>query len=144
MTDPSASAQLLSDAARGTAGIVFLTILFVEYGGLFIVRTVRGRHPMTPFQQAFARAGHGHAGVLVILALVAQIFADAADLSGIPSVFARSGVPLAAILIPAGFFLSSAGPNATRPNRFIVLLYIGIASLSIAVASLGIGLLRSA
>jgi hypothetical protein len=133
----------LSEASRSTAGIIFLTILFVEYGGIFIMRIVRGRHPMTPFQRSFARAGHGHAGVLVILALLAQIFADAADLSGIGDTFARSGIPLAAILMPAGFFLSSAGKDVTRPNRLIVVLYAGVASLSVGVASLGIGLLSS-
>ena len=41
----------------------------------------RGQQPATPFQMAFARAGHGHAGVLVVLALVTQLYADVAELS---------------------------------------------------------------
>ncbi len=133
----------LSRETRLTAGILLLTIVFIEYGGLFLLRILRGSVPMTPSQQAFARAGHAHAGVLVILALVCQVLADAVGLSGLPQVLAREGVPVAAILIPAGFFLSSAGKGATSPNRLIVLLYAGIVSLGAGVVSLGVGLLVS-
>jgi hypothetical protein len=104
---------------------------------------VRGGKPMTEFQEAMARAGHGHAGVLVILALVCQIFADATDTSGVLAFFARSGVPIAAILMPAGFFFSSAGRDVTRPNRFIFLLYAGAVSLALGVGALGVGLLTA-
>ncbi len=43
--------------------------------------------------------------------------------------------------MPAGFFFSSVGRGATKPNRSVVLLYLGAASLAIGVVSLGIGLL---
>ena len=133
----------LTQDARTTAGVLLLTLVAVEYGGTFMLRIVRGKVPMTPFQQAFARAGHAHAGVLVILALVCQILADAADLSGGASTLARSGVPLAAILMPAGFFLSSAGRDVTRPNRLVLLVYAGAAVLAAGVVSLGVGLLTA-
>lgn len=45
--------------------------------------------------------------------------------------------------MPAGFFLSAAGQGITTPNRFIVLLYLGVESLTIGVVSLGIGLLTA-
>jgi hypothetical protein len=41
------------------------------------------------------------------------------------------------------FFLSATGRDLKQPNRFIILLYLGIASLSLGVLSLGIGLLTS-
>lgn len=132
---------VLSEDARSTAGILLLTIVAVEYGGTFMLRVVRRRVPMTPFQTAFARAGHAHAGVLVIAALICQVLADAADLSGFQGALARSGVPLAAILFPAGFFFSSMGKGRTAPNRFIWLLYAGAIVLAAGVISLGIGLL---
>jgi hypothetical protein len=100
---------VLSEDARSTAGILLLTIVAVQYGGTFMLRVVRGGVPMTPFQKAFARAGHAHAGVLVLAALICQILADAADLSGFQGILARGGVPLAVILFPASFFLSSIG-----------------------------------
>ena len=60
----------LSAQTRSTAGILLVTIVAVEYGGLFVLGIVRGRQKMTPFQLAFARAGHAHAAVLVTLTAV--------------------------------------------------------------------------
>ncbi len=133
----------LSSDSRSTAGVILLTILFVEYGGWFMLRVVRGRVPMTEFQRSFARAGHAHAGVLVTLSLVGLILVDAADVSGVMAFLARNGIWAAAVLMPAGFFLSSAGRGVLHPNRLIALLYAGVASLALGVASLGIGLLTT-
>ena len=99
--------------------------------------------PATGFQIAFARAGHAHAGVLVVFGLLCQLFVDATGLEQPLAGIARSGVPLAAILMPAGFFFSSMGAGRTEPNRFIWLVYAGSLSLSIGVVTLGIGLLTS-
>ena len=83
---------VLSSNTVNTAGIILLTIVAVEYGGWFMLRVVRGRQPATPFQQAFFRAGHAHAGVLLVLALVGQILAHAAHMSGMLAFFARTGI----------------------------------------------------
>jgi hypothetical protein len=48
-----------------------------------------------------------------------------------------------AILIPAGFFLAAAGRGAERPNRLVVLVYVGALSLALGAVTLGIGLLRA-
>jgi hypothetical protein len=133
----------LSPETRTTAGILLLTIVFVEYGGLHVLGIVRGRQKMTPFQLTFARAGHAHAGVLVILSLACAILADAVGLSGVQAFLARTAIPLAAILMPAGYFLSSAGAGRTEPNRLIYLLYAGAASLALGVVSLGLALLTA-
>jgi hypothetical protein len=53
-------------------------------------------------------------------------------------------VPVAAILIPAGFFFSMVSPTATQPNQFISLIYVGIPFLAVGVLTLGISLLRQA
>ena len=81
--------------------------------------------------------------MLVTLALVGLILVDAADVSGVAAFLARNGIWAAAVLLPAGFFLSSAGRGVVRANRLIVLLYAGMASLALGVASLGIGLLTT-
>lgn len=133
----------LSEATRGTAGVLLLTIVAIEYGGWFMLRITRGRVPMTEFQKSFARAGHGHAGMLVTLALLGLVLADAAAMSGPLALFARNGIWAAAILMPAGFFLASAGREVTKPNRLMVLVYLGMVSLALGVVSLGIGLLTT-
>jgi hypothetical protein len=133
----------LSADTRGTAGILLLTIVFIEYGGTFVLRLVRGSVPATEFQRSFARAGHAHAGVLVSLALLGLVLADGASMSGLLRVLARNGIWVAAILLPAGFFFSSAGRGRTTPNGFIALVYAGALSLAAGVVSLGIALLTT-
>lgn len=133
----------LSDPARFTAGVLLLTIVTVELGGTYLLRIARGVVPATPFQMSFARAGHAHAGVLVILALVCQLYVDAVGVHGLVETVARVGVALAAILISAGFFLSSAGRDRTKPNALIALVYVGATSLAAGTLTLGFALITS-
>ena len=134
-------AIFIGDSARQTAGILLLAIVAVEWGGVFLYRVVGGRVGATDFQRAFFRAGHAHAGVLVVLALVATLYAEAADAEGLVEWAVRGGIPLAAILMPAGFFLAASGRGTTEPNRFVALLWLGVACLTIGAISLGLTLL---
>jgi hypothetical protein len=131
--------------ARIMAGLILITVPTIQYGGYFLLTSLRDRssHYMdNALRQNFFRAGHAHAGVFVILSLVCQILADAATLPPSLLWLARLGVPIAAILLPMGFFLSMTSPMATEPNGFISLIYVGAAALAASVLTLGIGLLR--
>jgi len=133
----------LSSEARNLAGILLLALVTVETGGLYMLRVVAGNAEVTPFQTAFARAGHAHAGVLLILALVCQPLADLADQAGFLGWLSRGGVAVAALLMPAGFFFSSLGKGRTRPSRVIALVYLGGVLLAASLLSLGVGLLTA-
>ena len=133
----------LSDDSRVMAGVLLLALVTVETGGLHLLRVVRGRADTTPFQEKFARAGHAHAGVLLLLALVCQLLADATTQTGVLDWLSRSGVAVAAILMPAGFFLSSMGRGVTQPNRLVGLVLTGAALLAGSLGSLGVGLLTA-
>jgi hypothetical protein len=133
----------MSDESRVLAGILLLALVTVETGGLYMVRLVRGRADATPFQLAFARAGHAHAGVLLILALVCQLMADQASLSGVWNWLGRSGVAVAALLMPGGFFFSSMGRGRETPNALIAMVFAGALVLAVGLASLGVGLLTA-
>ncbi|MBN0041468.1 hypothetical protein JN535_14985 [Cellulosimicrobium cellulans] len=130
----------LTDAARITAGVVLLTVVGIESGGAFLVKVVTRRVPATGFQTSFFRAGHAHAGVLVILGLVCLLLTEATDLAGFWRWLAATGVLVAAILLPAGFFLSAVGPGRDAPNRAVVLLPAGGVVLAAGVVTLAIGL----
>lgn len=134
---------LLSDASRQLAGILFLALVTVETGGLLMLKIVRRQDDVTAFQEKFARAGHAHAGVLLVLALVCQPFVDATDLSGPWAWLARSGVAVSALLMPGGFFFSSMGRGRTEPNGLIALVLAGAALLAVSLATLGVGLLTT-
>ena len=131
----------LTEAARTTAGIVMLTLVAVESGGYFMTRVVTGRVSATAFQTSFFRAGHAHAGVLVILGLVCLLLTEATSLDGVTRWLARTGVLVAAIVMPAGFFFSAMGAGRTRPNRAVVLLPVGALALAAGVVTLAVGLL---
>jgi len=133
----------VSDATRVMAGVLFLTIPTIEFGGWFLLRIAGGKQEVTDKQRTFFRAGHAHAGVFVILALVTQLFVDAADTSGLPELVAREGVAAAAILVPAGFFLSVVRPGATAPSRLVLLIPVGMATLAAGVITTGIALIAS-
>lgn len=131
----------LSTEATRLAGILMIAIVTIETGGIYLTRIARGAVPATDFQQSFARAGHGHAGMLVTLGLIGAVLTDATALEGAAAWIARSGIPLAAILMPAGFFFSSMGAARTRPNGLIWLVWLGALSLAAGALTLGIGLL---
>jgi Ni,Fe-hydrogenase I cytochrome b subunit len=133
--------------ARLMAGIILITVPTIQYGGYFLLTSLMNKssgYMDNPLRQNFFRAGHAHAGVIVILSLICEVLADSAALP-IPLLwFVRIGVPLAAILISAGFFFSVLPPAAIQANGAVSLIYVGAVVLAVAVVSLGIGLLRAA
>ena len=95
-----------------------------------------------PLRQDLFRAGHAHAGVLLVLSLIVLRYVDEANLSGMWKGFVRHSIPLSAILLPMAFFFSVVKPDADSPNGFIYLAYIGAFLLGIAMIALGAGLVR--
>jgi hypothetical protein len=133
----------LSTDSRLTTGVLMIAFIAVELGGLLVLRLMRGDQAATEFQKSCVRAAYAHGAVLIILAMVGQIYVDAARLGGVGAEFGRDGVWIAAILVPAGFFLSSMEPGATRPNRWIALIYLGGLAVASSVLAIGIALLTS-
>ena len=133
----------LSDASRVMAGILCISLVTVESGGALMLRIVRGQQPATPLQQTFFRAGHAHAGVYLVLGLVAQVLVDATTLTGAAEWVARAFIPAAALLLPGGFFLSVARQGATEPNRLALMIPLGGVVLAAGLLTLGIGLLAA-
>jgi hypothetical protein len=132
--------------ARLMSGIILITVPTIQYGGYFLLTSLMNKgsgYMENPLRQNFFRAGHAHAGVIVILSLVCQIFADGAVLPDPLLWFVRIGVPLSAILISAGFFFSMLPPTATQASGTVALIYTGAVILALAVVTLGVGLLRS-
>jgi hypothetical protein len=121
-------------------GILLLALVTVESGGYFLTKVVRGSVPANALQTSFFRAGHAHAAVLLVLSIAILGVIDNADLPPVLDLIARDGVPIAAILMPAGFFLSVLGKDPQKPNRLIVLLWLGVVSLTAGLLAAGIGL----
>src|SRR5258707_10182067 len=128
-------------------GILLVFLPGVMCGGFFLLSFLTKGAPGyvdNPLRHDLWRAGHAHAGVYLVLSLVMLRYVDEAVLSPFWKWIARSGAPIAAILIPAAFFLSVASPTATQPNGLMNLAYVGAMFLAAAVLSLGVGLIRAA
>ncbi len=131
--------------ARLLSGIILITVPTIQYGGYFLLTSLMDKgsgYMDNPLRQNFFRAGHAHAGVIVILSLVCQVLADAAVLPSPLVWFVRIGVPLSAIFISAGFFFSMLPPTATQPNGAVSVIYVGAVVLAVSVLTLAIGLIR--
>jgi hypothetical protein len=132
--------------SRRLAGIILILVPAVAFGGASLLSMILGQAPGyldNPVRQDLWRAGHAHAGVMLILALVLLRYVDEASLSGPWLWLGRHGVPLAAILMPVGFFLSVLSPEATSPNALIGLVFVGGLFLAAGVLTVGIGLIRA-
>ena len=133
----------MSPASLTMAGTLLITVPAVVYGGVtllrFLMRNVPG-YLDNPVRRGLWRAGHAHAGVLVLFSLVAMLYVDQADLSESVRTLVRLLIVAAPILMPLGFFLSVVRPGDTKPNGLIALTFLGGASLAAGTLTLGIGL----
>jgi hypothetical protein len=136
----------MTEASRRLAGTLLILLPAVVFGGVSVLTLLINdpAYQANPLRQDLWRAGHAHAGVLLLLSLIALRYVDEAVLGPRARSFARHAIPAAAILLPVAFFLSVLSPDATEPNALINLAYVGAASLAAGLLTLGIGLVRRA
>jgi hypothetical protein len=137
----------MSTESVRTAGILLVVFPTVVFGGASLLWhwITRGTEYYDhPVRRGLWRAGHAHAGVLLILSLVALTLVDQADLGDGWKQVVRTSFPAAALLLPIAYFLSIVRPGAERPNGLVNLAYVGGAVLSVGMLTLGVGLLRAA
>lgn len=135
----------MSKEAKIVNGITLLAIPTIMYGGVTLLGMLTqgsagpapGALTLDETQWALWRAGHAHAGVWVILALLIQLLIDNARLPKWAMWAARISAPVAAITVSGGFFGLAFFPE------FRWLLYFGALSLFVSVIFTGIGLLRN-
>jgi hypothetical protein len=135
----------MSNESRRLAGILLIVMPTVILGGVTLLRLLISdpRYTTNELRQDLWRAGHAHAGVLLVLSLIALRYVDEAALSDRAKSVVRHSIPSAAILLPAAYFLSVLSPDATEPNGFINLAYAGAVVLATGLLLLGIGLVKS-
>jgi hypothetical protein len=134
----------MSSSSRRLAGILLVILPTVIYGGVTLLSLLTGDPTYTnnELRQDLWRAGHAHAGVLLVLTLVILRYVDEANLSEFSKAVVRHTVPASAILLPSAFFLSVLSPGAEAPNALINLAYVGAIVLAVGLVTLGIGLIR--
>jgi hypothetical protein len=133
----------MSPESLASAGQLLIIFPAVIFGGVSILTLLirDPRYRQNPLRQQLWRAGHAHAGVLLILSLVALQYVDHTDLSETWKQVVRTAIPSSAIFLPVAYFLSVLSPTATKPNALIYLAYVGAAALALGLIVLGVGLL---
>ena len=134
----------MSPQSRLVAGIVLIIVPTVEIGGASILSLLIAdpTYAQNDLRQDLWRAGHAHAGVWLVLSLVALRYVDETTLSEGMRWVVRVAFPIAAVLMALGFFLSVLSPEETEPNAMIYLAYVAGLSLAAGLLVLGIGLIR--
>jgi hypothetical protein len=134
----------MSPQSRLVAGILLIVLPTVEFGGASILSLLIAdpSYAQNDLRQDLWRAGHAHAGVWLVLSLVALRYVDEATLSEGMRWVVRLAFPAAALLMPLAFFLSVLSPEATEPNALIYLAYAAGIVLAVGLLVLGVGLIR--
>ena len=136
----------MSRAARLMAGLILILVPTIQFGGYYILKSLsdpNGHYMANPLRENLERAGHAHAGVIILLSLIVQLLADHAALPRPAVWFVRIGLPLSAMLLSAGFFLSVRGPGPAHVDGMVALVYAGAVLLAASVLTLAAGLLLS-
>jgi len=134
----------MSSSSRRLAGILMLVFPTVIFGGASILAMMIGdpAYLDNPIRRDLWRAGHAHAGVLLILSLVVLRYVDETRLSPGVRTFARLSVPVAAVMLPIAFFSSVLSAEDTEPGVIVYLAYAGAVVLVAGLLTVGVGLLR--
>lgn len=109
--------------------IALVGIVTVEWGGWALLSVITGREELTPFRLRFLRAGHAHAGVLLVLALVYYLYLPRAEFSSTVEWAAGIVMLIGVHAQASGFFVhmargedgsSSLGPRITRAGAVLI------------------------
>jgi len=134
----------MSDETRIMVGLAFISLPTIAFGGHFllsILKRAAGTEGITETQRDYFRAGHAHAGVLVLLGIVGQLFLDGSQLDSAVVWALRIGLIAAPLLISGGFF--GGAPRTTRgaAGPLVRLVTAGAVVLSLSTIGVGISLL---
>lgn len=124
--------------------VVLLALVTVEYGGWALLTSTTGGMDMAEWKRGFFRAGHAHAGVLQVLALVYLLYLPRAEFSdGLE--WATGGVLLLGVLAQSGgFFLHLFVGEKGKPSAGTKLTRAGAGLIAVALVTLAVGLIQTA
>ena len=127
------------------AWIIFAWIALptVMYGGYSLLQLINRDNALTDFQVRWFRAGHAHAGVLILMSLLYYTFMDKTELS--PSVkHSACALLLVGILAQSGgFFIHMLVGKTSRASIGTTVTVIGAILLILAIAVLVYGLITA-
>ena len=123
-----------------------LSLITVEFGGWALLGFLTGRGSLgddrvvADHRLRFFRAGHAHAGVLIVLSLVYYVYLDRADFSNGFDWFVGLVLVAGTLAQSGGFFihLGKGAPGAPSPGTTVT--RIGAVLIAAALVILAVGL----
>jgi hypothetical protein len=122
--------------------IVLFSLVTVEYGGWALLGFLTGRGRLAgAFHEQFFRAGHAHAGVLLVLSLVYFIYLERAGYSEGMQWLAGLLLLVGVLAQSGGFFVHLGVGQEGRSSAGTVLTRSGALLIAAALVILAIGLI---
>lgn len=118
--------------------IAWLSIPTVMYGGYALLGFLT-RGGLSPFKQTFFRAGHAHAGVLLLLALLYHIYIEQTSLDTTVKVLAGILLIVGILGQSGGFFLHMAIGQPDKRSVGTTITTIGAVLIAAAILVLVYG-----
>jgi drug/metabolite transporter superfamily protein YnfA len=127
-----------------------LSLITVELGGWALLKFLTGQDslgaPATPDvmdrRMRFFRAGHAHAGVLIVLSLVYYLYLDRADYSNAFDWVIGLVLVAGTLAQSGGFFIHLAKGAPETPSVGTTVTRLGAIVIAVALVILAIGLIQ--
>ena len=123
--------------------ISWIALPTVMFGGYSLLRLLNRGDILTPFQVTWFRAGHAHAGVLLVMSLLYYTFLDQTRLSASIKSVACVGLLAGILAQSGGFFLHMLVGQPNQASIGTTVTTIGAVLLASAVVVLVYGLVTT-
>lgn len=134
----------MSDATRWMVAFAFISLPTIAFGGYFLLSILKkqtGTENISDIQREYFRAGHAHAGVLVLLGIIGQLVLDYSRFNETAVWAMRIGLVVAPLLISGGFFGGAPKSTEASPGGLVKLIPIGAIVMSLSTLGVGLSLL---
>jgi hypothetical protein len=119
------------------------SLVTVESGGHALLRFLTGRDQIDQWRLPFFRAGHAHAGVLLVLTLVYYLYLERADLSETWEWIGGIALAVGVLAQSGGFFLHIGVGKPDEPSPGTTMTRAGAVLIAAALIVLGVGLIQA-
>jgi hypothetical protein len=123
--------------------LAWIALPTVMYGGYSLLRLINRGDALTPFQVNWFRAGHAHAGVLLLMSLLYYTYLDKTPLSLAVKHGACAALFLGVLAQSGGFFVHMIVGQPNRASLGTSVTIAGAVLLVCAIVVLVYGLITS-
>src|SRR5215510_1054206 len=120
--------------------ISWLSLTTVMFGGFSLLRLLTKGRTLTPFQVTYFRAGHAHAGVLLLMSLLYYRYLAETTYSDGAQLLLCVLLVIGILTQSGGFFLHMLLGGEGEQSWGTLLTFCGAALLAIATLALAVGL----